>query len=72
MNNKEQNYQEFLIDWEQEKQGMIVTNYPNTCGELAVAIAWYANYWEDVDCVRTDVRIVEQLVEEFLANGRME
>ena len=67
---KEQNYQEFLIGWEQEKQDMPVHNYPNTYGELAMAIEWYANYREDVDCVKTDERIIRQLVKEFLENTK--
>jgi hypothetical protein len=47
---------------------MPVHNYPNTYGELAMAIEWYANYWEDVDYVKTDERIIEQLVREFMEN----
>ena len=45
-------------------------NYPNTYGELAMAIEWYANYREDVDCVKTDERIIRQLVKEFLENTK--
>jgi len=65
---KDDNYLAFLIDWEQEKNSHPVDNYPNTYEELTVVINWYANYWEDVDCVKTDARIIQQLVEEFLEN----